>query len=157
MSTQTVNLTFEQLQELMSKVVASAVAESKKLNPIEERKLKEQLEADRRRALLAVQLAKDETSAMMRKKYGCSHMADLKTGQPVQKGAFGGNWTTGGQVHSNGTITLVCLRCNWEWRFKATDAEKQYALDAEHGLLYFPPPGDERLLKEEEQPIVAVA
>ena len=79
-NTQGLNITAEQLQEMMTQVVTAAVAESKRLNPIEERKLQEQMEADKRRALLSVQLARDEAAAQNRKKHGCSHTADVKTG-----------------------------------------------------------------------------
>lgn len=138
------NLTIskDDLKELLMSVMSA----SRQMNPLEEKKYNEELEKDRRKALLVKQLGEDEERQMTMKKNGCSHCVDKDTGQPVARGT--GVWVTQGQVHSNDVISLICMRCSTTWHWKGTPAERAYAIDAEHGLLHIPPPSEDRLLKD---------
>lgn len=136
------NISKEDLKELLMAVMQA----SKSMNPLEEKKYNEELEKERRKALLVKQLGEDEERQIKQKRDGCSHCVDKETGQPVSRGS--GMWCTQGQVHANDIISLICMRCSTTWHWKGTPAERAYAIDAEHGLLHIPPPSDVRLLKE---------
>ena len=136
------NISKEDLKELLMAVMTA----SKSMNPLEEKKYQEELEKDRRKALLVKQLGEDEERQIAMRRDGCSHCVDKETGQPVPRGT--GQWCTQGQVHSNDIISLICMRCSTTWHWKGTPAERAYAIDAEHGLLHIPPPSEARLLKD---------
>jgi hypothetical protein len=138
----TVSLSYEQLQELLQSVIASA----SKLNPLEQKKMDEELERDRRRAVLAVELGRAEEEARWRRQNSCSHSRHASTGAGVTRGT--GIWTTCGQTHGDDSISLICMRCATLWHFKATPEEREYANNA--GLLGFEPPAIERCLNKND-------
>jgi hypothetical protein len=138
-------ITKQELQEMMAKTVAAVVSEMKKPNAIEQKALDEAENASKRRQLLMKTLGKAEEESMRRKRYGCSHSrysnaAGRLAGHSAPRGT--GEWTTGGQTHGNGTITVICMRCATDWTYKGTPEEYQSAQDA--GLLGVEPPPPER-------------
>ena len=138
----TLSISKEDLKELLMAVMGA----SKSMNPLEEKKYKEELEKERRKALLVKQLGEDEERQMAQRRGGCSHCVDKDTGQPVARGT--GMWCTQGQVHSNDVISLICMRCSTVWYWKGTAQERAYAIDAEHGLLHIPPPSADRIITD---------
>jgi hypothetical protein len=138
----TLSISKEDLKELLSAVMS----ESRKMNPLDQKKYDEEIEKERRKAILVKQLGEDEERQINQRRNGCSHCVDEKTGQPVTRGS--GIWCTQGQVHGNDVISLVCMRCSTVWYWKGTPQERAYAIDAEHGLLHFPPPAADRLLTD---------
>src|SRR5438552_1230445 len=128
----TVELSPDQLQQLLVKAVAAGVAEATKMNPLEEKRYKEELEREERRNKLAVELGKAEEEALRKKRDACSHSRD-KEGNGVSRGQ--GIWTTQGQIHGNECITLICMRCATTWTWKGTMAERDAANNSAHGLL----------------------
>lgn len=122
-------------------LMRSLIAESKKLNPLEERKLKEELEKESRRSRAMVELGKAEEFARTNKQNTCPHSRDDK-GNFVPRGQ--GTWTTGGHVNTAGIGSLVCLRCSKSWRWRASAAEREYSDN--QGLLSYAPPPDEYCL-----------
>jgi hypothetical protein len=146
-----VYMSAEELQKLMASAMAAAVSEARKMTPMEERKYKQELERERRRDRMAIELAKTEEQRERNRRLGCSHRCDPKTGLGVGRDRADGIWTTGGQLHGNDLATLVCLRCAWTWRWKTNSQERDYINNA--GMLYMAPPDKDRvdvLLKEEE-------
>lgn len=138
--------TKQDVKDIVEAAVRAAISESKKLNPIEQKQLDDQLAAEERRKAMMKALGEAEEQTLRRKKYGCSHHRNDK-GESVAPGSPGAIPTTQGQVHGDDTITLICMRCSTTWRWKATAAERDYAINAEHGLLGFAPPPEERLIK----------
>jgi len=138
----TINISKEDLKELLMAVANSG----KSMNPLEQKEYDEKIEKEKRKALLVKQLGEDEERQMSNRKNGCSHCVDKETGQPVPRGT--GRWCTQGQVHSNDVISLICMRCSTVWYWKGTPNERAYAIDAEHGLLYQPPPSEDRLITD---------
>lgn len=126
------------LKELLLEVMTSA----RKMTPLEERKYQEEVETERRRNAMMVEMAKAEEEGLKRKRTGCSHKRDKSTGENVPRSDPYGVWITQGQLHSNDVISLICLRCSTVWQWKADTSLRQYAQDSEHGLLGFPPPVD---------------
>ena len=132
-------------------IVSAAVAASHQLNPIEQRKYKQELEAQERKDRAMVELGKAEEQAMWNKKHGCSHsrfpmsMGKLG-GHPCPKGQ--GEWTTGGQLHSPDLATMICQRCSWVWQWKPTRAEFEYI--EQNGMMGMAPPDESRLIRPEE-------
>lgn len=135
-------LTYEQLQELLTTVLASA----NKLNPLEEKQLKEEIQREERRKMLSIELGRAEEEARWRRQNSCTHCADSKTGEPVARGT--GISTTSGQLHGDGSISLICMRCATHWHFMPTRDEFEYANNA--GLLHFRPPAIERCLNRQD-------
>src|SRR5579859_4443234 len=86
----TLNISKEDLKELLMSVMSA----SRQMNPLEEKKYNEELEKERRKALLVKQLGEDEERQMAAKRNGCSHCVDKDTGQPVPRGT--GLWCTQG-------------------------------------------------------------
>jgi hypothetical protein len=125
------------LQELLK----TAIAEATKLNPIEQRKLDEEIQKDRKRNQMMVQLGKIEEEAAERRRNGCSHMRDAKTGDGVPRNHPTGEWTTSGQAYQNGTAVIICQRCSSTWLFKPEP--NYYNAILQNGLLKAPPPPDE--------------
>lgn len=124
-------------------LMRSMITELKKPNPLEERKLKEELEKEQRRKLAMVELGKAEEFARTNRQKNCSHSRDDK-GNYVTRGT--GTWTTGGQVNSSGVGSLVCLRCSKSWRWRASAAEREYSDSV--GMLGFVPPPEEICLTQ---------
>ena len=110
----------EQLQEFMAKAMAAAVAEARKMTPLEERKYNEEVTRERRRDRMAVELDKADEQMQRNKRLGCSHKCDPRTGLAVGRDRQDGVWTTAGQLHGNDMATLVCIRCAWTWRCTAS-------------------------------------
>ena len=135
-----ITLSKEQFQDLL------AAISNPKMNPLEQKKFEEEEKKEKRRALLAVELGTAEAQSRYRKAMGCSHSRDGRTGNAVPRGT--GEWTTGGQVHGNDTITLSCLRCGTRWTWAATPQEREYANNA--GLLGFTPPPIERCINKDD-------
>lgn len=131
-------LTYEQLQDMLKTVLA----EAGKLNPLEQKKMNAELERERRREVLSVELGRAEEESRWRRQNSCSHSRHASTGMGVTRGT--GIWTTCGQTHGDDSISLICMRCATLWHFKATSEEREYANNA--GLLGFEPPPIERCL-----------
>ena len=132
-SENTMTITPKQLEDMLSRVLA----DSRKLNPMEQRKFDEEVERDRRRNMLMIELGKVEEEKDRRRKNGCSHKRDAKTGDAVSRDSMG-EWTTGGQAYQDGTAAIICLRCSTTWIFKPTP--EQYSIILQNGLLKARPP-----------------
>jgi hypothetical protein len=138
-------------EEALARIVAAAIQAANKLNPLEEKKLQEELAAQKRRDQAAIQLAKIEEESMRNRKSGCSHSR-----HPMAMGKLGGHaapkgkgeWTTGGQMHDDDTATMVCTRCSWTWHWKPTLQERQYI--EQNGMMGMAPPDESRLIKQDE-------
>jgi hypothetical protein len=137
---QVLSITYEQLQELM-RTMAEA---SSKLNPLEQRKLDEEMAKDRRRSMMMVELGKVEEETARNKKNSCSHMRDFRTGDGVPKGSAMGEWLTSGQAYQNGTAMIICQRCQQIWLFRP--APDYYTIILQNGLLKQQPPPDDQCL-----------
>jgi hypothetical protein len=133
----------EQLQDFMAKAMAAAVAEARKMTPMEERKYNEEVQREKRRLLMSVELAKAEEQIQRNKRLGCSHKCDPRTGLAVGRDRQDGEWTTGGQLHGNDLATLVCIRCAWTWRWVTNPNERDYINNV--GMLHMSPPDQERV------------
>ena len=136
----TTGLSYEQMQELLLKVVEAA----NKPNWLEQRKIDEETSRIRRRELLAVELGRAEEESRWRRQNSCTHSRHAQTGEGVPRGT--GVWTTSGQVNSDDSISLICMRCATHWLFQASHQEREYAHNA--GLLGFPPPPIARCLNK---------
>ena len=134
---QVVTLTFEQLNTLLT--------EARKPNALEERRIQEQIAADKRRAESAILLARAEEEAKWRRQQACSHCKDDK-GNMVARGA--GQWVTSGQGHGDGTWTLICQICATTWHWLPNASERDYLDNA--GCMGFAPPQYERLLNKDD-------
>lgn len=136
-------LSAEKLQEILRTVIS----EARRPNELEQRKLNEELEKDRRRNAMMLQLGKIEEEAMYAKRNNCSHTvyaAGDNAGMSAPKGAPGGRWCTGGQALQDGTALVICLRCSSTWRWRPSPEE--YGAILQNGLLRAAPPPDEYLL-----------
>lgn len=141
-------ITHQQLQDMMAKTVAAAIAEMKKPNALELRQIEEAEAAEKRRAQMVKALGQAEAEAMRKRKSGCTHSvwpnsAGRLAGHSAPRGE--GQWCTGGQQHGDGTISVICLRCANTWTFKATNEELQSVPDS--GLLGAPVPPAERWIQ----------
>lgn len=136
-----ITMTPEQLQELLKTAIGEAVAQATRLNPIEERKLAEELAKERRRNMMMIQLGKIEEEAARNRRDGCSHMRDAKTGDSVPRSWPTGEWTTSGQAYQNGTAVIICQRCSSTWLFKPDP--NYYSAIIQNGLLKAQPPPEE--------------
>jgi len=128
------NITPEQLQELLR----TAIAEATKLNPLQQRQLDEELARERRKNLMMRQLGQIEEESMRKKREGCSHMRDAKTGDGVPRNWPTGEWTTGGQAYQDGTAMVICTRCSSTWLFRPE--ANYYGAILQNGLRSSPPP-----------------
>ena len=137
---QGITLTQEQFQSLIEAIG------SPKMNPLEQKKYDEEAKKEKRRAMLAIELGKTEAESRYRKQMGCSHSRDSRTGNAVPRGT--GEWTTGGQLHSNDTASLSCLRCGTSWIFPTTAQEREYINNA--GMLGMSPPPVDRCINKED-------
>lgn len=121
-----------------------------KMNPLEQKKFEEEAQKDARRNQMQVELAKVEMAKQKQRKEGCSHCrwpatAGKKGGHAAPRGQ--GEWVTQAQLHEqNGTIDLMCQRCTWIWRWKATPEEISYMKDNDGGMAGFPPPSEDRIV-----------
>ena len=131
----------------LAEIIGSAVRAANAPNALEQKRLDEELERERRRSLLSVELAKVEEEARWRKQHSCSHSCNEKTGDPVARGK--GKWTTGGQMHGDETATLICQRCSTVWRFKPTSEEREYIQNGP-GLMGFAPPDISRCINKDD-------
>lgn len=136
-------MTAEDLQNLLATAMTAAVSEARKMSPLEERKYKEEVDRERRRDRMGVELAKAEAQNQLNKMYGCSHRCDPKTGLAVGSDRADALWTTGGQLHSNDLATLSCMRCGWRWTWVTTPNERDYINNA--GMLRMAPPAKDRV------------
>ena len=137
------SITASQLQNIIESAVKAASAP----NALEQKRLDEEMDRERRKARLAVELAKVEEEARWRKQNSCSHSCNDKTGQSVARGT--GRWTTGGQIHGDDVATLICQRCSTTWRFKPTHEEREYILNGP-GLMGYAPPPMERCINRDD-------
>jgi len=138
-----ISITPEQLQELLRTAIAEAVGQATKLNPIEQRRLDEELQKDRRRNMMMIQLGKIEEESARQKRDGCSHMrhpagAGKLAGHSAPKGSLGAEWCTGGQAYQDGTAMIICLRCSSTWLFRPDP--NYYNAILQNGLLGEAPP-----------------
>lgn len=107
-----VNLSFEQMQELMATMAKTIVAEMKKPTEEELEKKAKEAEDKERRRLAAVQMA--ETSEKSKKAIQAACGAN---GHKKENGTS----AVSGQVHGDGMVHPVCLKCAMEFvPFKAT-------------------------------------
>jgi hypothetical protein len=137
-----------EMAALMERMVAAAVKASRAPNPKEARELEADIEREKRRTLLAIELAKSEQAILERKKNGCSHSryenGSKNAGMPAPKGT--GEWTTGGQLIGRDEAFLVCMRCSYGWKWKTSYEEREQI--ANTGMLGMAPPKPERLVWE---------
>ena len=138
----------EQVQELLDrqqKMFEGLADKLTKLNPLDQRKLDEALENERRRALAIVEFGKIEEESERRKKNSCSHMrypaGHRLSGHSCPKGTLGGEWTTGGQAYQNGTAMVICNRCSSVWMFRPSP--EIYTVIVQNGLMGEAPPREE--------------
>jgi hypothetical protein len=131
-----IQMTPQQLQDLLAAAVKQATA----MNPLEQKKFDEDMAREKRRNLMAVELGRAEEEAMHRKRNGCSHMRDARTGDGVARGATNGEWTTGGQAYQNGLAMIICTRCSTAWMFKPEP--EYYNFIIQNGLRGAQPPSD---------------
>jgi len=142
----TISITPEQLQELLKTAIGEAVAAATKLNPLEQRKLDEQLAADRRKNAMIKQLGEIEERSMREKRDRCSHLrypagSGKLAGHGAPRGALGAEWCTGGQAYQDGTAMVICLRCSSTWLFRPDS--NYYNAILQNGMLGEAPPSDE--------------
>lgn len=108
--TKNVTLSREDLQALLEAVVKAAKAP----NALEQKAIDAEVERDRRRTMLMIELAKIEEQKQIARKNGCSHerypQGHRHAGHPAPRGI--GEFTTGGQLTGRELATLVCLRCS---------------------------------------------
>jgi len=140
---ETISITPQQLQELLKTAISEAVSQATKLNPIEQRKLDEELQKDKRRNMMMIQLGKIEEESARQKRDGCSHMrypasAGKLSGHSAPRGALGAEWVTGGQAYQDGTAMVICLRCSSTWLFRPDSS--YYNAILQNGLLGEAPP-----------------
>lgn len=144
---ESITLTKDQFADLMDRVAALA---NPRMNPLEQRKLNEEIEREKRRDQVQIESAKTETLKAKARKDGCSHCrwpasSGKKAGHAAPRGT--GEWVTQAQFHEqNGTIDLMCQRCQWIWRWKATPEEVSFLKDNDGGMAGFPPPAEEKLI-----------
>ena len=136
------NITHEQLQEILR----TAIAEATKPNWLEQKKMDEEMERDRRRTILAVELGRAQEEKLWREQNLCTHCRNEKTGEAVKRGT--GVWCTSGQAHTNDVASLICQRCATLWQFKVTPEEREYIINGP-GLMGFAPPPIDRCLNKE--------
>jgi len=144
-----ISISPEDLQALLRTAISEAVMQATKLNPIEQRKLDDELAKDRRRNEMMRQLGKIEEETARRKRDGCSHMrypagAGKLAGHGAPRGALGAEWVTGGQAYQDGTAMIICLRCSSTWLFKPDP--NYYNAIVQNGMLGEAPPPDELTL-----------
>jgi hypothetical protein len=143
MAEEKLSLTASQLKDIIETAVRAASAP----NALEQKRLDEELDREKRRSILSVQLGKIEEEARWRKQNSCSHSCNDKTGESVPRGT--GRWTTGGQIHGNGVATLICQRCATTWQFTPSHQEAEY-INNGPGLLGYAPPPLERCLNRDD-------
>lgn len=139
-------ITPEQLQDLLKTAIGEAVAQATKLNPLEQRKLDEQLAQDRRKTAMIKQLGEIEEKSMREKRDRCSHLrypagSGKLAGHGAPRGAMGAEWCTGGQAYQDGTAMVICLRCSNTWLFRPDS--NYYNAILQNGLLGEAPPSEE--------------
>lgn len=135
-----VYLSPQELQNLLQAAIAGALSTPRGMTPLEQKQFEKESEQETRRKRMYFFYAKAEAEADARKKAGCTHMRDPKTGDMVPQGQFGGEWRTGGQLHANNTASLLCLMCGYTWTFKVTNQERD-ALE-QRGMLRLAPPAE---------------
>jgi len=136
----TITFSKDQFQQFLDKL---AEASQQRMNPLEEKKYKEEMEREKRRLAMQMESARIEIEKTNRRKYGCTHTRD-KEGNSAPRGQ--GTWTTSGQVHGDDTITLICMRCGTDWHFKGSPNERDLAVNGPHGLLGMAPPDESRVI-----------
>lgn len=134
----TVVMSKDQFQQILD-------ALGNRMNPLEQKKYEEELARDKRRTAMQIESARIEIEKRERQKNSCTHTRD-KEGNMAPRGQ--GMWTTGGQVHGDDTISLLCMRCGFVWKFKGTPSERDLAVNGPHGLLGLAPPDDSRLIED---------
>src|SRR5258708_22238305 len=92
-----ISLTPEDLQNLLKTAISEAVAQATKLNPLEQRKLDEELAKDRRKNAMIKQLGEIEERSMREKRDRCSHLrhpagSGKLAGHTAPRGALGAEW-----------------------------------------------------------------
>src|SRR5271165_5128849 len=68
-----VNLSKQELQDMMASILQVALRENNKLNPLEQKKYDEEVAKEKRRSQMVVALGQAEEQAMKQKKGRCSH------------------------------------------------------------------------------------
>lgn len=147
----TIEMTAEQLQRLMEVAIKTAVQEATRPNYLEQKKIDEELERERRKAEMQLQLGQAEEQALKARREGCSHLrypasAGENAGHGAPKGTMGAEWTTGGQAQQDGTAVLICLRCASVWRFRP--APEYFTQIVQNGLRGVAPPPAQHVICE---------
>src|SRR5215471_5264840 len=106
---QGVYLSYEELQNLMKAAVGEAVREAVKPNWLDQKRIDEETAKLKRREALAIELGYADEQKKWNHQHSCGHSRDKETGADVARGM--GKWTTGGQILSDGSVYLLCLRC----------------------------------------------
>lgn len=138
-----ISLTPEELQNLLKTAISEAVGQATKLNPLEQRKLDEELAKDRRRNEMMRQLGKIEEETARQKRDNCSHLRypashGKLAGHGAPRGTLGAEWCTGGQAYQDGTAMVICLRCSSTWLFRPDPG--YYNAIVQNGMLGEAPP-----------------
>jgi hypothetical protein len=133
-----ISISKEALRELLIEVAGQA----RRMTPLEERRYKEELEAEQRRARMICELGQAEEIALKLKRSSCTHKRSKDEGLSVPKGDASGVWTTQAQLHGNDTVSLICMRCSTVWSWRADARLREYFNNAEHQMLGFAPPPD---------------
>lgn len=141
--------TYEQVQQLIKTAVETAITSAKALNPVEQKRFDEEMERDRRRTQMMIQLGKVEEEAAYRRKNGCTHKrynmsAGKHGGEMAPRDASNADWMTGGQAYQNGLASLICLRCQTVWMFRPTP--EYYSAIMQNGLYGEAPPPEKDTL-----------
>lgn len=141
---ETVEITKDDLQRL----IEAAIRAAKAPNVLEQQAIDAEIEKQKRRDKLTVELARVEEEVTRRRKHGCTHsrvpQGQRNAGAPCPRGQ--GEWVTGGQLVGRDEAMLICQRCSWGWKFKTTFEEREYINSV--GMLGMPPPPPDRVIWE---------
>lgn len=143
MSAESITLTKDQFQQILDAL------QTPRMNPLEEKRLKDELERAKRLEQVQIESARTEMLKRENKKNGCSHTrypmsAGKKAGHAAPRGQ--GEWTTSGQPHADDTATMICERCGYTWRWKTTPQERDYFMNNDGGMLGMAPPEESRVI-----------
>jgi len=141
-------------EEQLTRILTAAVNAAKAPSILEQKEIEKQIEADKRRNLLSVEMARVEEERIHARKHGCSHSrypsGTKNGGQNSPRGQ--GEWCTGGQLCGRNPQTgaeravLICTRCSWTWIFEPTVPELEFIQQS--GMMGMAPPPTERLVSE---------
>ena len=138
----------QELQELLTNILLAANATPKPLNPLEQKEYDEKVKAEKRKAQAMVHMARIESEAQKNKRYGCTHSRYANghrlAGYACPKGQ--GEWVTQAQMHNHGIASMICQRCSTIWLWKPSAEEIQAIIDG--ALVGSAPPEESKCLTE---------